>query len=423
MRPPFRRIARLLVTILFLATTLLLLSCNPGTPAETVELWTDQPLLALYTELYNASTAQGKVKLVYRADVAEAVLTEGGSPDLVIGRGLANRNLSPYVQNLDGLSGGSGESVYPELLELGRYDGALRFFPLSFDLPAVQFLETTLPEATLPLISTEELRRRGSAFNSLESDRFVRMGFSPLWDERFLLVWAQMEGTRFTEIEELRVAWDQGALEEMMEKGVDWRREVNGGTEPAAAFAERYLYDPPEKLLHRGRIGFFYTTGGSYLSRSDAANEGMSFRWLQQEGAIPVLPEIVYAAIPERAEYRRGANDFLRWLLEPEVQRSVMETALDRRIDSFGFLEGFSSLPRVNRELLTEIYPSLLGWIPPAERLAFPTQTPLNWSAVEKEVVGPWLREAIRLRSSAEPREPETDLDDAIDQWYRARGL
>jgi len=136
-----------------------------------------------------------------------------------------------------------------------------------------------------------------------------------------------------------------------------------------------------------------------------------------------VLPEIVYAAIPDRARYRRSAVEFLRWLTNPEVQRTVMETTLDRHLDSFGFLRGFSSVTTVNREILTEVYPSLLGWIPPADRLAFPAQTPLNWSAVENEVLGPWIREAIRLGSTENPRDPGTDLDDAIDQWYRARGL
>lgn len=406
-----------------LALILLLPGCTPGEQAETVELWTDQPLLALYTELYNASRGAGKVKLLYRADVAEAVLTEGGTPDVVIGKGLANRNLAPYVRELNNLGSDSLETIYPDLLELGRYDGTLRFLPLSFDLPAVQFVETTLPEAAVPLISVEELRDRGSEFNSVESERYVRMGFSPLWDERFLLAWAQMEGTSFTEIEELRVAWDQADLEEMVEAGVAWRSEINGGGEAAAAFSERYLYDPPEKLLRRGRIGFYYTTAGSFLSRPDEANRGMSIRWLHKDGLVPVLPEIVYAAIPDRARYRRSAIEFLRWLTDPGVQRRVMETALDRRLDSFGFLGGFSSLPRVNRQTLTEVYPALLGWIPPADRLAFPAQTPLNWSAVEEKVVGPWLREAIRLRSAGEPREPDTELDDAIDQWYRARGL
>lgn len=417
MRGLFSRVVPLL------ALTLLLPGCTAGERTETIELWTDQPLLALYTELYNASEGAGKVKLLYRADVAEAVLTEGGTPDVVIGKGLANRNLAPYVRELSNLGSDSLGAVYPRLLELGRFDGTLRFLPLSFDLPAVQFLETTLPEAAIPLISVEELRAKGREFNSVESDRYVRMGFSPLWDERFLLAWAQMEGTSFTEIEELRVAWDQAALEQLLEAGVSWRSEINGGGEAAAAFAERYLYDPPEKLLRRGRIGFYYTTAGAFLSRPDEANRGMSIRWLQEGGAVPVLPEIIYAAIPDRARYRRSAFEFLRWLTDPEVQRRVIETALDRRLDSFGFLGGFSSLPDVNRQILTDIYPALLGWIPPAERLDFPAQTPLNWSAVEEEVVGPWLREAIRLRSTGEPREPDTDLDDAIDQWYRARGL
>jgi ABC-type glycerol-3-phosphate transport system substrate-binding protein len=412
-----------LTAVALLLVLLLLPGCGAGESGRTVELWTDQPLLALYTELYNASGGERKVKLVYRADVAEAVLTEGGTPDVVIGSGLANRNLAPYVQEIGARFGGALQSVYPDLLELGRYDGAIRFVPLSFDLPAVEFLATTLPESAVPLISLEELRAESADFNTLESQRYVRMGFSPLWDERFLLVWAQMAGTSFTEIEELRVAWDQAALEEMVEEGVAWRREINGGGAAATAFAERYLYDPPQKLLRRGRIGFFYTTGASYLSRPEQANRGMSIRWLRNGDSIPVLPEIVYAAVPDRSRHRRGAKEFLRWLLNPQVQRTVMETALDRRIDSFGFLEGFSSLPEVNREVLTDIYPELLGRIPPEERLAFPAQIPFNWSAVETEVVGPWLREAIRLGSLEEPREPETDLDDAIDQWYRAHGL
>ncbi len=412
-----------LLFLILLAAVLLFSGCAQRETTGSLELWTDEPLMAFYAELYNAEQEQAKVKLVFRADVAEAVLTEGGEPDLVVGRGLANRNLAGYMQELSVLRGDGAETIYPDLLELGTYDDALRFLPLSFDLPAIQFLEVTLPEGTTPGISIDELRSQGEAFNGLESERYVRMGFSPIWDERFLLAWAQLQGTAFTEIEELRVAWDQAALEELLEVGVSWRREVNGGNQAAAAFSERYLYDPVEKLLRRGRIGFYYTTAAEFLSRPDRETRGMSIRWLHSGAGVPVLPEIVYAAIPSRARDRRNSLDFLRWLLDPEVQRRLMEITMDRQLDSFGLLRGLSSVPEVNREIITDIYPFLLGRIPPSDRLAFPSQTPLNWSVVEEEVVGPWLRESIRLQSGAEPREPDTELGEAIDQWYRARGL
>lgn len=411
------------LTLLLFAGALLLSSCGENETSDTIELWTDQPLMALYTELYNAAQDEAKVRLVYRSDVAEAVLTEGGKPDVVIGRGLANRNLAPFVQELSVLADDGASAIYPDLLELGQYNGTFRFLPLSFDLPAIQFLEATLPVETMPRISIDELRSEGEAFNQLEADRYVRMGFSPLWDKRFLLAWAQLEGTGFTEIEELRVAWEQEALEQLLQAGVDWRREVNGGGEAATAFERRYLYDPVEKLLRRGRIGFYYTTASQFLSKPDQATRGMSIRWLHNEGSVPVLPVIIYAAIPNRAQHRRDGVGFLRWLLDPEVQRKVMEISMDRQLDSFGFLQGFSSLPEVNQEVITELNPDLLGTIPPGAGLTFPAQTPLNWSVVEEEVVGPWLREVIRLRSLQEPRKPDTGLGEAIDQWYRARGL
>ncbi|MFP4535313.1 MAG: hypothetical protein ACLFNP_06295 [Spirochaetaceae bacterium] len=409
--------------LLPLVAAMLLSGCDRHETTEFVELWTDQPLMALYAELYNAEREQTKVKVVFRTDVAEAVLTEGGEPDVIIGRGLANRNLAEYMQELPSTADDAAERIYPDLLALGRYRDALRFLPLSFDLPAVQFLDVTLPEQSTRRITIDELRTRGEAFNELESERYVRMGFSPLWDERFLLAWAQLQGTAFTEIAELRVAWDQSALEQLLESGVSWRQEVNGGNDAAEAFSERYLYDPAEKLLRRGRIGFYYTTAGEFLSRPDRETRDMSIRWLSGDEAIPVLPEIVYAAIPNRAQNRRQGVDFLRWLLDPAVQQRLMETSTDRQIDSFGFLRGLSSLPEVNRTIITEIHPALLGSIPPTERLAFPRRTPLNWSVVEEDVVGPWLRESIRLHSGEEPRAPDTDLGEAIDQWYRARGL
>lgn len=409
--------------LLLFSVIAVLAGCSRATDGvRIVQLWSDQPLLALYAELYNASHEETKVQLTFHDDVAEAFLTQGGNPDLVIGRGLANRNLSPFVQDISILAGSAASELYPELLDLGRYDGVLRFLPLSFDLPALRFLETTLPESSSRLLTPAQLREVSEAFNESENGRFSRMGFSPLWDERFLLVWAQAAGTNFTEIEELRAAWDGGALEHVIEEASAWRSETNGG-EAAEAFQERYLYDPIDKLLRRGRIGFGYTTGAGFLSKPAARRDDMQMRWLLGEDGIPVLPEIVYAAIPGRRAERRGAIQFLNWLLDPEVQRSLMETTLDRRVDAFGFLDGFSSLPEVNRQELTELFPSLLGWVPPESRLDFPRQTPLNWSSVEREVVGPWLRRTIKLKAAPSPREPEVELGEAIDQWYRARGL
>lgn len=406
-----------------LLLALLSISCTPAERVETVELWTDQPLIAFYVELYNAEQQDSKIKVRFKEDVAEAFLTEAGSPDIVIGRGLANRNLLPFVQEFSSLSATARSAIYPELLDLGRYGESLRFLPLSFNLPLVHFLETTMPGEAAPTIATEQLRELAAAFNSEESGRLRQVGFSPLWDTRFLLAWAQILGAGFTEIEELQVGWDQQALDRLVEEATAWRTETNGGGDAARAFEERYLYEPSEKLLRRGRIGFSFSTAGAYLSAPATRTEEMGFRWLAGEAGVPVLPEIVYAAVPSRSRHRQQSRRFIEWLLEPSTQERLMVETLDRNIDSFGFIEGFSSLETVNREIVPRVYPDLLGRVPPSHRLQFPRQTPLNWSALEREVLGPWLREAVRRAAETEPREPPTPLGAAIDQWYRARGL
>ncbi|MFP4329658.1 MAG: hypothetical protein ACLFP6_02960 [Spirochaetaceae bacterium] len=407
--------------LIWLVVPLLLLSCSEPEGVETVELWTDEPLLAYYVELFNAEQEQIKVEIRFEEEVAEAFLTEEGTPDIVIGRGLASRNLLPFVQDLSATSMGS--RVYPALLDLGRYEDSLRFLPLSFDLPLIQFLDTTLPGEARALISAEELRDAGAAFNEFSAGRFESVGFSPVWDDRFLLAWAQALEAEFTEVEELQVAWDQEALDQLLEEAIAWRSDENGGGGAASAFEERYLYDPTDKLLRRGRIGFAYSTAGTYLALPDQLTENMGFRWLAGDRGVPVLPEIVFAALPSRSRSRRSSLRFLDWLLSPETQEWLMAEALDRNIDSFGFIDGFSSVPEVNGEVIPRIYPTLLGRVPPPGRLQFPRQTPFNWSTVEDEVIGPWLRRAILLGSREEPGEPETPLGAAIDQWYRSQGL
>ncbi|MFW6215982.1 MAG: hypothetical protein ACOC45_08540, partial [Alkalispirochaetaceae bacterium] len=71
--------------LIWLVVPLLLLSCSGPEGVETVELWTDEPLLAYYVELFNAEQEQIKIEIRFEEEVAEAFLTEEGTPDIVIG--------------------------------------------------------------------------------------------------------------------------------------------------------------------------------------------------------------------------------------------------------------------------------------------------------------------------------------------------
>jgi hypothetical protein len=177
------------------------------------------------------------------------------------------------------------------------------------------------------------------------------------------------------------------------------------------AFSRRYLYDPPMRLVRSGRVKYGYTTSDAYFQRTDDARHDLSFRWFGDEGRILVLEPVAYAGIPIRAANRRGAEEFLVWLFDPDLQSELLKDNRRKRVDTFGIAGGFSSLWRVTERAIPDAYPELMARIPPASWLEFPPPSPRHWLQVVKSVVQLWLIREI----AGQPQ--SRDLESSVSAW------
>jgi hypothetical protein len=355
--------------------------------------------------------------------VSDALLQRDDHPDLIIGRYLSNETTLPLLAEITGPVEDIGrEHFYPGLLALGSREETQYLVPLSFNLPGIMF--NADPEITgadneaIPdfAISLEELQELGGGFNTLREERYVRMGFSPRWNSRFPYTSARLFGADFREAEERFAEWDRDALSASISFLRSWTQERNGGVQAEDIFEEQYLYDPPYQLVLRERIRFAAIDSGRYFRFTDEQRDAVDFRWLQRGSVIPVMENVVFAGLPAESRNRDGGLDLLRWLFRPETQEALLGMVVSKQLPTFGVAGGLSTFPEVNELAFPEIYPSLLGMIPPERMLRLPGLVPKDWGPIKEDVVQPWLRQAI-----AEGRD-QSELERRIRSWVLQKG-
>lgn len=405
------------------ALLVILFSGCAGTEARFVSVWTDRPEVAAYIEAYNVAQERFRAGVELVDSVSDALLQRDDHPDLIIGRYLSNETTLPLLAEITGPVEDIGrEHFYPGLLALGSREETQYLVPLSFNLPGVMF--NADPEITgadneaIPdfAISLEELQELGTAFNTLREERYVRMGFSPRWNSRFPYTSARLFGADFREAEERFAEWDRDALSASISFLRSWTQERNGGAQAEDVFEEQYLYDPPYQLVLRERIRFAAIDSGRYFRFTDEQRDAVDFRWLQRGGVIPVMENVVFAGIPAESRNRDGGLDLLRWLFRPESQEALLRMVVSKQLPTFGVAGGLSAFPEVNELALPEIYPSLLGMIPPARMLQLPGLVPKDWGPIKEDVVQPWLRQAIADGSE------QSELERRIRSWVLQKG-
>jgi ABC-type glycerol-3-phosphate transport system substrate-binding protein len=407
------------VAVLALPVVVLLAGCDRR-ETVTATLWTDRASVAAYVEMYNAAQERYKIEVEHTPAPADALLERQQHPDVVLGDYLANESTFGHFTPLDDLLADEAlteEDFYPGLLTLGRREGETHLLPVSFDLPAVMFKRSELNEGLDQFrVSMSRLREEGAAFNRIADERYVRMGFSPQWNEEFLYLVAMSFGANFREQGRRNPVWNHGSLTEAVGFVRNWIEETNGGFQAERSFEDRYLYDPPYQLLLRDRIRFSYTTASRFYSLAESKRNAVDVRWLSRAGSIPVLEDIAYVGIPVEAAHDDAARDFIRWVFSRDTQAALVDAVSRKRIEEFGIAGGFSSLLSTNREELPRVYPELLGRIPPPSLLDFPLQVPKNWDDIKEDVVHPWLSSELTGDASAE------ELQREIRAWILQKG-
>jgi len=388
-----------------------------GLGLETpLRLVTNRAEMAAYVDRFNSIQSDVKVEISYQESPAQSVL-DGVAGDIVIGEWLS----SPAVMDrMDGL----GDIVkpgkidpawfYARLLAMGSRDNRPVLVPLSFSLPAVVFVRqpADLPTMFMPL---DTLQTMSKAFTkSNKSGALVNVGFSPAWYPDFLTSAALLFGTRLRQGRNGLPAWDENGLKKTVDFTRSWLAGVNGGADADAAFTKRILVQPWYKLLSSGKTLFALAPFQDLFSLPEDERRDFDFRWLSQDGSIPVLDDVLFSGVPRSSHDKAGAKAFLQWFCSLPVQQSLLTVNQSRRIGVFGITNGFSALKMIDEKDLPAKYPLLLGHIPMENLLTFPDTLPDNWVKLRDGVVLPWILD------SASGEETQS-LEKRLEDWQNAQ--
>lgn len=376
--------------------------------------------MTAYVEHFNGLGQDYRVEIAYKKK-PELIFSENGkTADLLIGSYLNSPLLMEQFEPLDKLFTKERidrEAFYPELLDRGRLNKKQVLLPISFNLPAVFFkpevIDSALPGLVIPLAT---LKAQGVEYNRLQEDRFIRMGFSPLWEERFLYLNAVLWGTSFIEAGGEELAWDQEAMQKALDYSRIWINQDNSGVDKNIEFVNRYLYEPMVKLMEEERILFHLTSSAEFFSLLEGRGEERDFRWLSHENRIPVEEEILFIGIPAKAKNKKSALVFLEWFFAPDTQQEILKMNHRKRLKVFGIGNGFSALQKVNELSFPQAYAILIGHIPAAKMLSFPQNLPADWREIKSQVIIPWLVESLTFEQE------QSTLKNSI-QAFRAENL
>jgi hypothetical protein len=374
-------------------------SCS-GHSGDRAVIWTDVPELAIAVELFDASKvdpsdpSSGAVELHWKPELAAALASAKAPPALAIGSYLGSSPARKNLASIDYLFRGGRvdrSAFYPELLAAGVVGGRRILIPISFNLPVIVFARGASSTGDGFSLSMNEMSAPSTAYNRREGKaNYSRMGFSPRWDGRFLVSALEAGGAGFTQAGEL--AWNDDGLKKALGEIIDWVGRTNGSAALEDDFQFKYLFSPPYRYVKEGRSLFAYMDSSDFFRAPEERRTGIDFRWFARDGRVRVSDNLVCAALVRGAPGRKTAESFLRWLLEGETQRAILERSRRvRALDySFGIAGGFSSLRSVNEESLPSYFPALVGHAPPAAALVAPAILPADWPALESAVVTPW---------------------------------
>ncbi len=396
--------------ILFSLASVILSSCT-GANDQPLVVWSNVTDVAFVVERYNLLQDR-PVHFRFVPDLAQALTQERSDADLVIGRWINTPIVNGLMVPVDNYRQRSGVTDNRfRSIDSPFQNRESHWIPLSYNLPVLLFEESNVfvqnPFAlTLEKLETEVI------FAGPDNSPPPPV-FAPSANPAALYDLYRTLGYTVTVDETGFPRWSTQALTDAIRRVQNWQERVYGGPGEESQYVSDYLYDPPRRQLESRRIGFTFDSTDTAFSWSFHGDRNLGFRWLfRSDGRVPVRENIVYAGIPRETKHRERALRFLEWLTTPSVQVNLVSEKIDSRIDTFGFLEGLSTVSKVNSELSRTVYPKLRGRVPSPEILAIPGILPRYWNEAVEQVVTPFLLQ------------PGTadELMERLRRWYRQRG-
>jgi len=393
----------------------LLAGCGLGLESP-LRLVTNRAEMAAYVDRFNSLQSDVKVEISYQESPAQAVV-DGVTGDIVVGQWLATQAVMDRLEGLgDVVKPGKIDPswFYARLLAMGSRDNRPMLVPLSFSLPALVYVRQT-PDLPAMLLQLDTLQALSKAYNHTNKAGVVtNLGFSPTWNTDFLTLTALLFGAHLRPGRNGLPAWDENGLRRAVDFTRQWLEGVNGGADVDAAFSERNLVQPWYKLLSSGKTLFALASFRDYFAVPEEERRDFDFRWLSQDGTIPVMDDVLFAGVLRTSRDKAGAKAFLQWFCSLPVQLSLLQVNQSRRIGVFGITDGFPAWKSIDEKDLPAKYPLLLGHIPMENLLTFPDTLPDNWVRVRDGVVEPWMLD------SASGKTTDT-LEKRLQDWQDAQ--
>jgi ABC-type glycerol-3-phosphate transport system substrate-binding protein len=371
--------------------------------------------------MFNNSQDRFQVEVQYKVQPLIKQENRKDQADIIIASWLRNERSRALYRPLDYLFDElvlSKSMFYQALLRTGNIDDKQYLLPVSFNVPAIIFSRENSARVENPFIlELDVIRELSKQFNKQYKETYTRMGFSPRWDDEFLLTLAILYKTRFREGAPL--FWNTDALQAAINYVTQWSTEINTSASDEDEYAFKYLYDPPEKLAISGRL-LFSSLPSNELFRINADRLAqLDFRWVSRNQSIPLIEGAPWLAVTRAGKARSATEAFVKWFYSETTQNEILAYSFTSRMNetSFGIAGGFSSLKTVNESILPRYYPGLLGHVPPSDYLSPPDILPSSWMELKQKVILPWLRE------SAAGIAETTSMEQRLIEWRRESGF
>ncbi|MGC9311462.1 MAG: hypothetical protein ACP5IA_02120 [Sediminispirochaetaceae bacterium] len=412
-------IKRLLFICSILTAACLLISC-PAEDRKTAVLCTDRPEFTSYVESFNTSQDEYRIIIAYDENPGDDLQPNGKCEyDLIIDSHLNSVRHLPGFMSLEKFFEDEvlqRSMFYSDLLEQGVYNEEQVLLPISFNLPALMFKsDLKLAEQDGFMLNMDQLAELNRQFSSRTEKGFTTLGLSLRWNPEMLYLLTLLMDTGYRESETGALLWNSGGLKESVDYIRTWTAEFNGGITAEREFAQKFMVEPPYNLIAGERILCYYRDLADFYSLPPQKRERLKILWPASDDEIPVLPDVLFAAMPAGARGTAAARAFLAWFFSVKTQEELLASTQYKRLRTFGIAGGFSSMPVINEQVLPRYYPDLVGYIPGPEYLSFPPPLPPEWPQIKSEVLMPWLIEQADSEMTSEL------MRERLEVWMRQR--
>lgn len=407
-------------------TSLPLFSAACSRNENPVIIWTDRAEFASCMELFNSSHENTKVVVIYKEMPSRSLppSKDEDVPDIIIGSWLKNSRTRKEFSQIDYLfsEGALKKSdFYTKLLEYGSVSSRQYLLPVSFNLPQVIFSKKN--ESLVNddhILSLDDIKTAAGSFNSKnKNNSYTAMGYGPSWDREFIYLVSKIYGTDYRE-KGNSFSWNQKALDASMAYLKEWTRARNTDTETEQNFQFKYLYMPKERQVTENRSLFAFMESDVFFKLGEQKSENISYRWVCQEGKIPVEDSIVTLGLYKHGKNTKEAEKFISWFFKEESQRALIERREKMNLDtnSFGIAGGFSSIRSVTEKVYPAFYRQLRENLIPADMLVTPNILPGRWNSLMEQVIYPYLQENVNTLTLKEIPSMEKRIAEWSKQYY-----